>query len=565
MCFLAHEAGLLPIRCFVAPAYEERHRRSDGTGKTGRNGCFGDVRALLTFGRPMSATTLANSFSQDTDATAIIIPGKQPLIVTYTQLSAEVLSFQKKLAKLGVTAQSAVSIALPNSYEFIVAFLAAAWQRGIAAPLNSAYKQEEFEFYIDDLKSAVALVPKDSFAKDGAAVRAARKYNAAVAECYWNGKEVVLDVKDEGKLKGKGNQTVEQAQPEDVALVLHTSGTTGRPKAVPLTHRNLTRTMKNIQTTYKLTPADRTMLVMPLFHVHGLLAGFLAPLLSGGSVIVPPKFSASEFWADFITHKANWYTAVPTIHQILLKNPPPTTKPNIRFIRSCSSPLSPTTFHQLEEQYNAPVLEAYAMTEAAHQMTSNPLPPGKRQPGSVGIGQGVEIRILDLAGEELPTGSEGEICIRGENVTKGYLNNEKANQESFTKDGFFRTGDQGKKDQDGYLFITGRIKELINKGGEKISPIELDNVLARHPAVSEAVSFAIPDEMYGQDIGVAIVLKPDEKLDASELKKWVADKLAKFKVPKQVYFTEVMPKTATGKIQRRIVADTMLKQPKSKL
>jgi acyl-CoA synthetase (AMP-forming)/AMP-acid ligase II len=482
----------------------------------------------------MSATTLANSFSQDTDATAIIIPGKQPLIVTYTQLSAEVLSFQKKLAKLGVTPQSAVSIALPNSYEFIVAFLAAAWQRGIAAPLNSAYKQEEFEFYIDDLKSAVALVPKDSFAKDGAAVRAARKYNAAIAECYWNGKEVVLDVKDEGKLKGKGNQTVEQAQADDIALVLHTSGTTGRPKAVPLTHQNLTRTMKNIQTTYKLTPADRTMLVMPLFHVHGLLAGFLAPLLSGGSVIVPPKFSASEFWADFITHKANWYTAVPTIHQILLKNPPPTTKPNIRFIRSCSSPLSPTTFHQLEEQYNAPVLEAYAMTEAAHQMTSNPLPPGKRQPGSVGIGQGVEIRILDLAGEELPTGSEGEICIRGENVTKGYLNNEKANQESFTKDGFFRTGDQGKKDQDGYVFITGRIKELINKGGEKISPIELDNVLARHPAVSEVVSFAIPDEMYGQDIGVAIVLNPDEKLDASELKKWVADKLAKFKVPKQV-------------------------------
>ncbi|KAI9642958.1 hypothetical protein NHQ30_008692 [Ciborinia camelliae] len=513
----------------------------------------------------MSATTLANSFSTGNDTVAIIIPGKQPLTITYKQLLAEISSFQKKLAKLGVTPQAAVSIALPNTYEFIVAFLAASWQRGIAAPLNSAYKQEEFEFYIDDLSSAVALVPKDSYQKDGPAVRAARKYNAAIAECYWNGKEVVLDVKDEGKLKGKGNQKVEQAQPDDVALVLHTSGTTGRPKAVPLTHRNLTRTMKNIQATYKLTPADRTMLVMPLFHVHGLLAGFLAPLMSGGSVIVPLKFSASEFWNDFITHKANWYTAVPTIHQILLKNPPPTTKPNIRFIRSCSSPLSPTTFHALEETYNAPVLEAYAMTEASHQMTSNPLPPAKRQPGSVGIGQGVEVRILDSEGKEVPIGSEGEISIRGENVTKGYLNNEKANKESFTQEGFFRTGDQGKMDKDGYVFITGRIKELINKGGEKISPIELDNVLARHPAVSEAVSFAIPDEMYGQDVGIAIVLKPDEKLTASELKKWVADKVAKFKVPKQVFFTDVMPKTATGKIQRRIVADTMLKQPKAKL
>ncbi|KAF7911793.1 hypothetical protein BELL_0597g00070 [Botrytis elliptica] len=513
----------------------------------------------------MSAATLANSFSTGNTTTAIIVPGKQPLTITYKQLTAEISSFQKKLAKLGVTPQAAVSIALPNTYEFIIAFLAASWQRGIAAPLNSAYKQEEFEFYIDDLSSAVALVPKDSFQKDEPAVRAARKYNAAIAECYWNGSEVVLDVKDEGKLKGKGNQKVEQAQPDDVALVLHTSGTTGRPKAVPLTHRNLTTTMKNIQATYKLTPADRTMLVMPLFHVHGLLAGFLAPLMSGGSVIVPPKFSASEFWTDFITHKANWYTAVPTIHQILLKNPPPTTKPNIRFIRSCSSPLSPTTFHALEETYNAPVLEAYAMTEASHQMTSNPLPPGKRQPGSVGIGQGVEVRILDGEGKEVPIGSEGEISIRGENVTKGYLNNEKANKESFTKEGFFRTGDQGKMDKDRYVFITGRIKELINKGGEKISPIELDNVLARHPAVSEAVSFAIPDEMYGQDVGVAIVLKPDQKLTASELKQWVADKVAKFKVPKQVYFSDVMPKTATGKIQRRIVADTMLKQPKAKL
>jgi acyl-CoA synthetase (AMP-forming)/AMP-acid ligase II len=486
----------------------------------------------------MAAATLSNSFSSTSHSAAIIVPSKpNALTVSYNELSAEILSFQRKLAKLGVAPQAAVSIALPNTYEFIVAFLAASWQRGIAAPLNSAYKQEEFEFYIDDLSSAVALVPRGSFQQDGPAVRAARKYKAAIAECYWNGREVVLDVKDEGKLRGKGNRQVEKAQPDDIALVLHTSGTTGRPKAVPLTHRNLTQTMKNIKTTYNLSPADRTMLVMPLFHVHGLLAGFLAPLYSGGSVVVPLKFSASEFWDDFITHKANWYTAVPTIHQILLKNPPPTTKPNIRFIRSCSSPLSPTTFHQLEEAYNAPVLEAYAMTEAAHQMTSNPLPPGKRIPGSVGLGQGVEVEILDGNGAILPRGSEGEISIRGENVTPGYLNNPSANASSFTKEGFFRTGDQGRKDAEGYVYITGRIKELINKGGEKISPIELDNVLARHPAVGEAVSFAIPDELYGQDIGVAVVLKSGQNASAQELKHWVETKLAKFKIPKSVCFS----------------------------
>lgn len=278
------------------------------------------------------------------------------------------------------------------------------------------------------------------------------------------------------------------------------------------------------------------MLVMPLFHVHGLLAAFLGPLASGGSVVVPPRFSAGEFWDDFVKYKANWYTAVPTIHQILLKTPLPSPMPNIRFIRSCSSPLSPKTFEDLERTFNAPVLEAYAMTEAAHQMTSNPLPPGKRQPGSVGIGQGVEVKILDLAGKEIPQGQEAEICVRGENVTKGYLNNPAANESSFTKEGFFRTGDQGKLDADGYVIITGRIKELINKGGEKISPIELDNTLLHNPKVAEAVCFAIPDQgHYGEEIGAAVVMKTNSAATEDELKSWVGSRLAKFKTPKKVF------------------------------
>ncbi|KAF6229537.1 hypothetical protein HO173_011392 [Letharia columbiana] len=512
--------------------------------------------------------TLSTTLPTTGHTPAIIVPGKpDTLSISFQQLNSHVLTFQKNLAHLGIAPQAAVSIALPNSYEFIVAFLAASWQRAIAAPLNPAYKQEEFEFYIDDLSSAVTLVPRGSFYQDGPAVRAARKYKAAVAECYWNGHEVVLEIKDSGKLSGKEGQEVQKAQPDDIALVLHTSGTTGRPKAVPLTHRNLTRTMKNVQTTYKLTSNDRTLLVMPLFHVHGLLAGLLAPLFSGGSVIVPSRFSASEFWDNFITYKANWYTAVPTIHQILLRNPPPSNMPEIRFIRSCSSPLSPKTFSELERAFNAPVLEAYAMTEGAHQMTSNPLPPAKRYPGSVGIGQGVEVKILNAFGSEVPQGGEAEICIRGENVTKGYLNNPEANKTSFTQDGFFRTGDQGKQDEDGYVIITGRIKELINKGGEKISPVELDNVVSQNPSVAEAVCFAIADEMYGQDIGLAVVVKDGEKTTPEELRKWIATKVAKFKVPKQIFLTDNMPKTPTGKVQRRMVAEAMLKQqkPKAKL
>ncbi|KAJ1933890.1 Peroxisomal-coenzyme A synthetase, partial [Linderina pennispora] len=278
-------------------------------------------------------------------------------------------------------------------------------------------------------------------------------------------------------------QTIEP-QADDVALLLHTSGTTGRPKAVPLTHANIARSMLNISNTYKLTSIDRSFIVMPLFHVHGLIGATLSTLYTGGSVVVPPRFSASHFWPEFIATKANWYSAVPTIHQILLRHELPSPMPQIRFIRSCSSALAPTVLHQLEEKLGAPVLEAYAMTEASHQMCSNPLPPAVHKPGSVGLPQGVELTILDDDGNETKL---GEVCIRGPNVTEGYLNNPEANAKSFTAEShWFRTGDQGYIDEDGYVVLTGRIKELINRGGEKISPLELDAVLLKCPGVTEA-------------------------------------------------------------------------------
>lgn len=379
------------------------------------------------------------------------------------------------------------------------------------------------------------LVPRGATARNEPAVQAARKHASAIAECYLEGSRVKLDLKEKGKLAGRLHSRMATAEAENIALVLHTSGTTDKPKAVPLTHRNLTTTMRNVKNTYELTPQDRTILVMPLFHIHGLLAGLLASLLAGGSVIVPPKFSATQFWDDFITHKATWYTAVPTIHQILLKHPPPGPKPKIRFIRSCSSPLSPKTYHEMERMFGAPVLEAYAMTEAAHQMCSNPLPHrGRREPGSVGFGQGVEVKVLDAHGLEVPIGGEGEICIRGENVTKGYLNNEKANKETFTAEGFFRTGDQGKIDEDGYVTLTGRIKEFINRGGEKISPIELDDVIGNCPGVSEAVSFGIPSEMFGQEVGVAVVPTGGMCVTEKEIINFVTTRLASHKIPTRV-------------------------------
>lgn len=247
------------------------------------------------------------------------------------------------------------------------------------------------------------------------------------------------------------------------------------------------------------------------------------------------------------------------MHQILLQDPP-SQIPYIRFIRSCSSSLAPTTFHALKEKFKAPVLEAYAMTEASHQMTSNPLPEyGESKPGSVGLGQGVEVVILNDKGAPV---EEGEVCIRGLNVTKGYLNNPQANAEAFTSDGYFRTGDQGKKDKDGYVILTGRIKELINRGGEKISPLEIDAILLSHPSVAEAVSFGVPSEMYGQEVHAAVVLKSSSKHSAAvekELQDHVQSKVAKFKVPKRIYVTDQLPKGGTGKVQRRLMPDIFVK------
>lgn len=500
---------------------------------------------------------------------AIIIPDGPYL--RHAQFIEAIEDFQRDLAALQIPEQAAISIAIPNNLEFAISFLGIAFSSYISAPLNPAYKKSEFAFYIDDIKSALVLVPKGQYEANSPAVQAAKEFNAGIAEVYWDKSKnkLILDLKEKGsviKVDTSIKTIPPPPKPQHIALVLHTSGTTGRPKAVPLTQTNMGCTIFNIINTYKLTKADRSYLVMPLFHVHGLLAGFLAPLGSSGSVIIPPRFSAGHFWSDFVKYQANWYTAVPTIHQILLKGKLPNPIPKIRFIRSCSSSLAPATFAQLEATFKAPVLEAYAMTEACHQMTSNNLPPGKRKPGTVGVGQGVEVVILDPNDNILPAGQEGEISIKGPNVTPGYLNNPKANAESFTSNGYFRTGDQGKKDEDGFVIITGRIKELINRGGEKISPIELDGVMLEHPAVSEAVAFAAPNELYGQVVNAAIVLKPGVKEEGLEedIKKFLSTKLAKFKIPERIFFTKVMPKTATGKIQRRIVAQTFL-EPKSKL
>ncbi|GHJ89791.1 hypothetical protein NliqN6_6193 [Naganishia liquefaciens] len=540
---------------------------------------------------PALFTALSPSHA-DPNATAVIIPGPNAQSISYPSLATHVAAFARQLAHIGVRGGDVVSMSLINSLEFTAGFFATTSLRGVSAPLNPAYSQAEVEFYLQDTQSAVLLVAADT-TLDAPAVKAGRACGVMVVKVVnrRNGasvEDVKLEVMVErtqrsgGKQQGQGmvananqadgsNQVLEQ----DVALVLHTSGTTGRPKAVPLTHLNLLTTMRNICNTYEFTPADRGLLVMPLFHVHGLVCGLLAPLLAGSSVVIPPKFSAHTFWRDYTTHHCTWYTAVPTIHSILLATPLPSPIPNIRFIRSCSSSLSPTVFHRLEETFHAPVLEAYAMSEAAHAMCGSPLPHnGPRYPGSVGKPQGVELTIRAPEDGRAVTapGERGEVCIRGKNVMLGYVNNEKANKEGYwpgengrgAEARWFRTGDEGYLTQEGYLVLTGRLKELINRGGEKISPIELDSALLALDGVAEAVAFGVEDAKYGEKVWAAVVPKSGAKVDEESLKRALAGKVAKFKIPERIIFTPAIPKTATGKIQRRHVRDKFVKDEADK-
>ena len=336
-------------------------------------------------------------------------------------------------------------------------------------------------------------------------------------------------------------------------MLLHTSGTTSRPKIVPLSQRNLAASATHIGRTLQFTSADCGLNIMPLFHIHGLIAGVLAPLSAGSHVFCTPGFNALKFFAWMDEAKPTWYTAVPTMHQAILgrasKNLDVIARHPLRFIRSSSSSIPPQVIKELEEVFKAPLVESYGMTEATHQMASNPLPPAVRKPGTVGVAAGPEVAIMAEDGSLLPRGETGEIVIRGPNVTRGYENNPKANAEAFV-DGWFRTGDQGVMDADGYISITGRLKEIINRGGEKVSPREVDEILMDHPAVAQVVTFGMPHPKLGEEVAAVVVLREGQAATERDLQTFVGARAADFKVPKKILFMEEIPKGATGKLQR---------------
>jgi acyl-CoA synthetase (AMP-forming)/AMP-acid ligase II len=479
------------------------------------------------------------------DAIAIAAHGAPPL--TYAALRTLIDRARASLNALGIGRGDRVGIVLANGPEMATAFLSVA-SAAASAPLNPSYKQDEFEFYLEDLKAKALIVEAGS---ETPALRAAEKLGVAV---------ITLAPEPQtgaGAFRLSGSAMSAAARPgpaeaSDVALILHTSGTTSRPKIVPLAHANIWTSARNIAATLELSANDRALNVMPLFHIHGLIAGLSAPLSRGGSVFCTPGFNALKFFAEMEEAKPTWYTAVPTMHQAILtragRHKDIIARHPLRFIRSSSASLPPTVIGELEAAFKCPVIEAYGMTEATHQMASNPLN-GIRKPGSVGLAAGPEVAIMDEKGRLIDRGEIGEVVIRGENVAAGYEGNPKANAQAFV-DGWFRTGDQGVIDADGYLTLTGRLKEIINRGGEKISPREVDEALMDHPAVLQAVTFALPHPMLGEDVGAAVVLREGSTATEQELGAFLSERLAAFKTPRKILFLAEIPKGATGKLQR---------------
>ena len=491
----------------------------------------------MTGATPPVAESLLAIMREGSPHPALVCPD-DGTVVSHAQLASAVHKLAGLLAGLGVAPGQRVAMVLANGPEIVELLLAVAALGAIAAPMNPGYTEAEYRFYLDDLDPSLLLVQTGR----GADARAAADRRPVADVTVVPGRPPVLSV---AGVEAAQERAFVAGSAADVALLLHTSGTTRRPKQVPLLQRNLMASARAIGAHYQLGEADVSYCAMPLFHVHGLIASTLAQLAAGGSVVTPRRLSQRRYWQQVAGHRVTWVSASPTIHQELVEHGAGPA-PGIRFVRSCSSALSPGLMERLEKIYDAPVLEAYGMTEASHQMTSNPLPPRPRHSGSVGIPAGAQVRIVDKAGRDVPAGQPGEVAVAGPGLTPGYLHDPQANAEAFSG-GWFRTGDRGLL-RDGYLRLEGRIKELIIRGGENISPGEVEDVLKAHPAVADAVCFGIDDEKYGQVVGAAVVVKGEA--DAAQLRESCRASLADFKVPKVIHIVPVIPRTPTGKVQR---------------
>jgi oxalate---CoA ligase len=482
---------------------------------------------------------------QHRDRLALLAPGRDA--VTHARLLALLNETERQLRALHVRPGDPVATVLPNGPDLAMAFLALS-AACACAPLDPGLTRPDFERRLEGLGARALLVGD---AAPAAAVDAARRVGVPILR--------IRPRREAGAFDLEGASVPARGDPiaDDAALLLYTSGTSATPKLVPLSGRNLAASARHIAQALELGPDDRCLNVMPLFHVHGLLAGVLASIAAGASVVCTSGLPSAHFFSWTGEFEPSWYTAVPAMHQDILARAAAhrddLRRVRLRFVRSSSAPLAAAVLSALERAFDAPVVEAYGMTEAAHQITSNPVDTARRRVGSVGVAAGPEIAILAPSGERLPPGARGEVVVRGPNVTVGYRGGDPANAGTRVGD-WLRTGDEGALDADGYLWLTGRLKDVINRGGEKVSPREVDDVLLAHAAVRQAVCFAMPHAQLGEDVGAAVELAPGARVDESELRAWARARLPAFKVPRVIRIVEALPAGATGKLVRAEVA-----------
>jgi acyl-CoA synthetase (AMP-forming)/AMP-acid ligase II len=488
-------------------------------------------------------------------AKALIVTGDR-MHVSYGTLAALVDDVAARLGSTGLRRGGAVALVCANSAEFVVALLGAARAGLVVAPMDPALPESQMRARLEALGVQAVLVGPLAPGMAPIPQVDVPTWSLRVDATRTGAATATLETGEPPLQHARG--AAHELTSED-ALVLFTAGTTDRAKMVPLTHANVAASVQGISAAYELGPDDATVAVMPLFHGHGLFAALLASLASGGCVLLPERgrFSAHTFWDDVRAVSATWFTAVSTIHEILLERSPseypgPQVVP-LRFVRTSSAPLNSATQRALERTLGAPLLSAYGMTESTHQAATEPLPQyGPLKHGSVGRPAGVDVRIVDQDGHICPVGTVGEVRVRGPIVTRGYLGDPAETARSFA-DGWFRTGDLGSLDDDGYLFLTGRMKNLINRGGEKISPEHVEDIIAGCPGVTEAAVFAIPDATYGQRVGAAVVVSDDESVGSEQILEYSRSRLSSFEVPDRLDVVAALPHTAKGGLDRRAV------------
>jgi len=469
--------------------------------------------------------------------------------ITYGALKGHVATIARRLADAGAKSGESVAYAMYNGPGTALAILGVLYGGFRATAINLVAGNQAIAYALEHSESRVVMVSDDGRAVIQPLLNAERP-------------PVLIAMSETAPPPSEPAAAPPAAapQPDSDGLLMYTSGTTGKPKGCLLTHANLISGGACAMNAHHLTARDRALCVLPLYHINGLCVTLMGPLVSGGSVVLPKKFSASNFWNQISRYECTWFSVVPTqisylLHEGNEQEELSETPKHVRFGRSASAPLAPEVQRAFETRFGIPIIETMGLTETAAQILSNPLPPATRKVGSPGVPYGCEVRIVDLDMNELPPDTEGEVAVRGPSVMKEYFKNPEATAATLTADRWFRTGDIGRKDAEGYVYITGRSKELIIKGGENIAPREVDDALYSHPAVIEAAAFPRQCPNYGQRVEAGVKVEPSAGVTEDELIALCRQKLGAFKTPERVHFLPDLPKGPSGKIQRLKLAE----------